>query len=38
MGRADRHGMTARPEAHILGADPGEASLRDWNQGNLQSY
>jgi Domain of unknown function (DUF4111) len=35
----DRHGVTAHgPEAHGLGADPGEAWLRDWNHGNLESY
>jgi hypothetical protein len=35
----DRHGLTVRgPEAHSLGADPGEAWLRDWNHGNLESY
>jgi hypothetical protein len=35
----DRHGLTVRgPAASTLGAGPGEARLRDWNQGNLQSY
>ena len=35
----DRHGLTVRgPGAHTLGADPGEARLRDWNHGNLESY
>jgi hypothetical protein len=35
----DRHGLTVRgPEAHSLGADPGEAWLREWNHGNLESY
>ena len=35
----DRHGPTVRgSEAHTLGADPGEAWLRDWNHGNLESY
>jgi Domain of unknown function (DUF4111) len=35
----DRHGLTVRgPEARSLGADPGEAWLRDWNHGNLESY
>lgn len=35
----DRHGVTVRgPDAHTLGADPGEAWLRDWNHGNLKSY
>ena len=34
-----RHALTVRgPEAHTLGADPGEGWLRDWNHGNLQSY
>lgn len=34
-----RHGLTVRgPGAHSLGADPGEAWLRDWNHGNLESY
>jgi hypothetical protein len=34
-----RYGLTVRgPGAHTLGADPGEASLRDWNHGNLKSY
>lgn len=26
------------PEAHTLGAAHGEAWLRDWNHGNLESY
>lgn len=35
----DRHGLTVRgPEAHTLGADPGEAWLREWSYGNLESY
>lgn len=35
----DRHGLTVRgPLAHALGASPGEAWLRDWNHGNLESY
>jgi hypothetical protein len=35
----DRHGLTVRgPKARSLGADPGEAWLRDWNHGNLESY
>jgi predicted nucleotidyltransferase len=35
----DRHGLTVRgPEAHTLRADPGEAWLREWNHGNLESY
>lgn len=35
----DRHGLTVRgPEARTLGADPGEAWLREWNHGNLESY
>ncbi len=35
----DGHGLTLRgPDARSLGADPGEAWLRDWNHGNLESY
>jgi Nucleotidyltransferase domain/Aminoglycoside adenylyltransferase, C-terminal domain len=35
----DRHGLTVHgPQAHSLGAGPGEAWLRDWNHGNLESY
>lgn len=35
----DRHGLTIRgPRAHTLGADPGQAWLREWNKGNLQEY
>jgi hypothetical protein len=34
-----RHGLTVRgAAAHTLGADPGEAWLRHWNHGNLESY
>jgi hypothetical protein len=34
-----RHGLTVRgPAARTLGADPGQAWLRDWNRGNLESY
>lgn len=34
-----RHGLTVRgPAARSLGADPGQAWLRDWNHGNLESY
>jgi Nucleotidyltransferase domain len=34
-----RHGLAVRgPAAHALGADPGQAWLRDWNHGNLESY
>jgi hypothetical protein len=35
----DRHGLTLRgAAARSLGADPGQAWLRDWNHGNLESY
>lgn len=35
----DRHGLTVRgPAARGLGVGPGEAWLRDWNHGNLESY
>ena len=35
----DRHGLTMRgPGARSLGAGPGQAWLRDWNHGNLESY